>query len=243
MNIAAIRIIAFVFAGLATLAVTSGADAADPAGSWRKLPPVEDAPAPRYQELLSGWYLRGDLGYRINSVSGVDALAPATGTKADKTLAGTFGFGYKYQWFRTDFTFDTGSPGQLQATTATGTQPQYMDKVRWRSGLINGYFDMGTWWGFTPYVGAGVGMTQLRSQTFVDGDQVGSRGKIMNVSWAAMAGVSYQVAPSWVIDVGYRYLALGNLSKPEGTGPTITAPVFQNLAAQEIRVGVRFLFD
>ena len=112
-----------------------------------------------------------------------------------------------------------------------------------KTGLVNAYFDMGTWSGFTPYVGVGAGMSLITSQTFVDDNQVGSRGKAHNMTWAAMAGVSYQVAPQWVVDVGYRYLSFGNLGRPEGSGAILIAPAFNNLTSQEVRLGVRFLFD
>jgi opacity protein-like surface antigen len=193
--------------------------------------------------LLSGWYLRGDLGYRLNNVGSVTGPNPVTSTAADRTISGTFGVGFKYQWFRADMTLDVAKPGQYQGFTGIGPQPEYMEKVRMKTGLVNAYFDMGTWSGFTPYVGVGAGMSLITSQTFVDDNQVGSRGKSHNMTWAAMAGVSYQVAPQWVVDVGYRYLSFGNLGRPEGSGAILIAPAFNNLTSQEVRLGVRFLFD
>jgi opacity protein-like surface antigen len=56
-----------------------------------------------------------------------------------------------------------------------------------------------------------------------------------------MAGLSFQIAPTWAVDVGYRYLDLGKaVSSRESTGNFTT---WNDLSAQEIRVGVRFLLD
>ena len=66
------RVRAFIVGLLGAFAFVASAHAADPAGTWRRSPPPEpdyDRPAPKYQELLSGWYLRADIGYRWNSGS------------------------------------------------------------------------------------------------------------------------------------------------------------------------------
>ena len=65
-----------------------------------------------------------------------------------------------------------------------------------------------------------------------------------NFSWAAMGGVSYQFSPNLLLDVGYRYLKLGERSS--GTvPPTYTTRVtyFRDMSAQEIRIGLRWMLD
>ena len=58
-----------------------------------------------------------------------------------------------------------------------------------------------------------------------------------------MAGVSYQVLPNIAIDLGYRYLSLGD-AKSGFEPPANTAfTTVKNLSAQEFRLGFRFLFD
>ena len=119
--------------------------------------------------------------------------------------------------------------------------------------LANFYADLGSWAGFTPYVGGGIGVSQLKSVNYSDTSQpLGvvtaqggppEPGKALNFSWALMTGVAYQVAPNWMIDVGYRYLSLGDVPGIDGAGTTNKAAVFRNLTAQEARVGIRFLFD
>jgi opacity protein-like surface antigen len=227
------------------------AHAADPAVSWpRSQPQPESEPeAPtQYKQLMSGWYLRGDLGYGWNS--GGPSASNITRERYSSSYDGTFGFGYKYQWFRADLTYDRAGQTKVGATTAVATsQPQYTAKINAQTVLVNGYVDFGTWSGFTPYAGGGVGAAMLKSVNYVDTTvspsilDVMGQGKHENFAWAAMAGVAYQVAPSWLIDVGYRYISLGNVPSSSGAGTQTAAVVFKSQHSNEARIGVRYLFE
>ena len=231
---------------IGTLAFIATARAADPAGTWPPAPRYEP-PAPAGKELMSGWYLRGDIGYRLNRVSSVDSPIPVTSQSYENALSGTLGFGYKYKWFRADLTLDRGVPSRFQGSTAAAVnQPQYTSKINSLSAMANLYVDLGTWTGLTPYVGAGAGVTKLESASSSDSSLPPPSpeipGKAQNFSWALMAGVAYQVTPSWMIDVGYRYLSLGDVPMINGVAAN-NAPVLKNVTTQEARIGVRFLFD
>ena len=150
-------------------------------------------------------------------------------------------------WFRADVTIDRGWRTSYSGTTAAAgaTQPQYTAKIDALSILVNGYIDFGSWSGFTPYVGAGVGMTRLKSTQYRDSAFVGAagpEGEAQNFSWAWMAGVAYQIQPNWVIDMSFRHLDMGDVPRTTGTNPTVGG-MFKNVTAQEARIGIRFLFD
>jgi opacity protein-like surface antigen len=225
------------------------AHAADPAGSWPRSqpqPPPEPESPTQYQQLKSGWYLRGDIGYRWNS--GDPSSSNVTSEKYTTSYDATFGFGYKYQWFRADLTYDFAGPTRVSATTTAATgQPQYAAKINSQTVLANAYIDFGTWAGFTPYVGAGVGLARLQSVNFVNtadspsADSTGP-GFHQNFAWAAMAGVAYQVTQSWLIDVGYRHLALGD-ARASNAATALNTVMFKNQSSNEARIGFRFLFD
>jgi opacity protein-like surface antigen len=229
-------------AALAAVAFIAPARAADMPGGWS--PP----PTPRYVELLSGWYMRADVGYRWNRVDGLDSGVGSTSHQTFDSVGATLGAGYKYQWLRVDMTLDYGTPADFRARTAAPVaQPQYTTVIDNVSGLLNGYIDFGTWWGFTPYVGAGVGATYVRSQHYNDTSLPGpgeSRtfGKT-NFSWAWMAGVSFQMKPQWLIDVGYRHLDLGGVTSTEGTGLPTDFMTITKHSTNEVRVGLRYMFD
>jgi len=58
-----------------------------------------------------------------------------------------------------------------------------------------------------------------------------------------MAGVAYQVSPSWMVDFGFRHLDLGDVVSSNGAGSRTNAIVFRNQTVNEVRVGLRYLFD
>ena len=106
---------------------------------------------------------------------------------------------------------------------------------------MNGYVDLGNWYGATPYIGAGVGGAGLYSHgSFTlpgatEATPVGHKDQY-NLAWAAMAGVAYHLSPHLMLDVGYRYLDLGRYSG-RVTGEKT------DLDAHEVRVGVRYQID
>lgn len=122
--------------------------------------------------------------------------------------------------------------------------------------LANAYVDLGSWNGVTPYLGSGVGLgvelMQARfaySQSVVGPpvDVVSSWSGGINsttaygVAWALMAGLSYQLTPSVVIDLGYRYLNDGRTRTflDPVTGTTLR----QSNVSQQVRIGVRYLIQ
>ena len=76
-------------------------------------------------------------------------------------------------------------------------------------GLMNVYADLGTYWGFTPFVGAGAGFADNRTSRFADHGLAYSLngpvaawggsfpgGSRTSFAWALMAGVDFAVAPN-----------------------------------------------
>ncbi len=84
-------------------------------------------------------------------------------------------------------------------------------------GLLNAYIDLGTWRGITPYVGGGIGIASV-SRARARGRQRSAerRGPTAadhtetNFAWALYAGVSYDVTSQFTMDLGYRYLDMGD---------------------------------
>src|SRR5690349_17869195 len=130
------RVRALIVGSMGAFAFAAAAHAADPPGPWRA-PPLEpgyEKPTPPL--LMSGWYLRADFGYRWNNGGPSDSTV--TGERYTNTSVGTVGFGYKYQWFRADVTYDRSGPTRVSAFTAAATeQPQLTAKIRSETVLAN----------------------------------------------------------------------------------------------------------
>ncbi len=220
------------------LAMTAAAHAADPPGTW-----LPEFKKPFYTDLISGWYARGDVGYRWNSIGSVDTPLPVTSWTFDNAWSLGGGAGYKYKWFRSDVTIDYSERSDFRGNIAA-VNNFYNDRIDAWTLLWNVYLDMGTWGGFTPYIGAGAGASYLRTAQFTQPIWENVQdGRNWNFSWAAIGGVSYQFSPNLLLDLSYRYLSLGETV----TGmlpPTYTSRVtYRDMSAQEIRIGLRWMLD
>jgi opacity protein-like surface antigen len=237
--------------GTLTAALSATANAADlprpvPAPSLPLPPPIVQRSPALVDEFASGWYLRGDVGYRINNLGSVaNAIPPSpTSNRIDKSAVIGVGVGYKWQWFRADLTLDYGTKAKYWGDTVFMTN-DFTARIDSSTALLNVYGDLGTWFGLTPYLGLGVGGSYVGVGDF-------SRNSLpavstvpvnikWNLAWAWMAGVSYRLSQNYHIDLGYRHVSLGDgMSGMDAYGNQLS---FKSLSADEIRLGVRYLID
>ena len=83
--------------------------------------------------------------------------------------------------------------------------------------MANGYYDFVNCSKWTPYVGAGLGMSWLKARLVENNTKVMNK-HVTNLAWQVMAGVVYQINNRWAIDAGYRYADLGRVRKNYGDG-------------------------
>jgi len=235
---------------LRTLAVSGSALALSSVLAPAADMPGYPLPQPQLQSRTSfidsngGWYLRGDLGMHWGLIGGADSASPPNPTDSSlgNGMTASLGAGIKSNWLRTDVTIDYASPVKYQGTVLAAGDTTA--KIQATTALLNGYIDLGTWYRITPYIGGGVGAAYARIADYVgtaappvSGEAAKNR---WNFAWAGMAGIAAPIARNMLIDVGYRYLNIGNLS----TGSdTFAATTFKNVAAHELRVGLRWSFD
>ena len=252
---------------LAVAASTMTAQAAD------LLPPPPMAePFEVAGGFAGGWYLRGDIGFSNQSVDRIESpdLAPGSPTinkGFDSAPFGGVGVGYKFnEWLRADLTgeyrgrsnfhgLDTYADPFSTSGSGFGANQYSGSKSEW-VGLANLYFDLGTWYGFTPFIGAGVGFAHNTIHDFVDVNPVVSPGNVQygardrsetNFAWALHAGVSYAVSPNFSIEFAYRYLNLGDartdtLAYYANPVETIRPIRFRDLDSHDFKVGFRWTF-
>jgi opacity protein-like surface antigen len=224
-------------AGLLVIAPAGAVRAADVPIS---LPPLVQKAPVFVEEYQSGWYLRGDLGYRWNdfdSVTSSIGVNPSGDTLKDRFTVGG-GAGYKNGWFRMDATIDF-MPGAGYASAS----PDYRMKVETTTMLANLYLDLGTWSGLTPYVGGGIGASWNRTGEYFSNalllpNLTGLKQAKWEFAWAAMAGVSYNLSQNVLLDISYRFLNMGDAITPIASNNNQLT--IKELSAQEIRVGIRY---
>ena len=230
----------------AAVALSSAASAAD----LLPPPPAFEPPPPIAAPEMGGWYIRGDVGMGVQGATNFNSNAGVFTGYTDEfyngnvSESGLFDVGVGYQvnnWFRTDVTGELRGGAHfsgLEVSNATSaasvvTPPgysQFADNYRGdiSSTLLmwNAYVDMGTWYGLTPWAGAGVGVAFNK---FSGGSDAGfntpynggngaagvpnggvfSNGVTTNLAWALMAGVDFNVTHQLKLELGYRYLNYG----------------------------------
>lgn len=206
-------------------------------------------PAPAWQPPkffnLSGWYVRGDAGYAWGRLDGADesaaGYASPSANKLDGAFTGGIGFGIKTRWLRTDVTIDYLAP--LKYTGTVVSADDVTAKISGTSFLFNGYLDLGTWYRITPYIGAGAGASYMRvidyASTVAPPLTDGSSNQ-WKFTYAAMAGLTAPVSHNITLDVGYRYINFGDVSS---ASDNLGGMTFKNVAAHEVRVGIRWSVD
>lgn len=235
--------------------------------------------------VAQGWYLRGDLGYSGWMKGGkpdytvyepggtVFSNESFDNARFSKPFSYGVGMGYQFNnYLRTDLTTDffNGSlsgksniDAPCSADEASGTSCGFNHRADYSATnvMANGYIDLGTYAGITPYLGAGAGVTYLKwgsmnSTAFCeDGSSACSgttytSGKLSgDDSWrftyALMAGASVDLTNRVKLDLGYRYsdTAGGKMfqygATERGWGASGAKGHDDGFQKHEIRAGVR----
>ena len=157
------------FGAIASVAICSasgGAVAADLSPIY-DMPEYQSVPEVQPVEIGTGWYLRGDVGYQFESdldtsfgvdVNGVSVLSGSSdGLQLPATAAFSAGIGYKFNEFlRADATVGYWGSDVDGASLRAGSLSLDTEAKAYEV-MANAYVDLGTYAGFTPYLGAGAG--------------------------------------------------------------------------------------
>ncbi|WP_034855169.1 outer membrane protein [Sinorhizobium sojae] len=218
------------------------------------------------------WREEGDPYYRNFDGAGYE-IVPFDSARFDRPVAVAIGLGYQFtDIFRGDVTaeyfegrFDGSS---LTATPCAGegagTSCSFSHSANFSAlGLMaNGYVDLATLAGFTPYLGVGLGAVHIDWKTVHEssaciaagGACAGSAGAASfkgrdswRFTYALMAGVSYDFTDRLKLDLGYRFsrIAGGDMfdfGAEALAGATGAKGHDDGLTRHEIRVGLRFAF-
>jgi opacity protein-like surface antigen len=240
------------------------------------LPPLPPEPLPPPVEIGGGWYLRGDVGVGATSIGGLTTTLSKGNLATDvpnyrydqKAIDDQFfaggGVGYQFgSYFHGDITAEYRGGGKITFQDSYGENCNvggcrginaYQGNLSSVVVMANGYVDLGTWYGVTPFIGGGVGTAFHQLSGFNDrgyGEaQYGygiAKDKTTNTfAWAAMAGLGYSVTPNLKLELGYRYLNLGHVaSNPVNcfnTSDCVGAFYkVKDVTSHDVRIGMRWL--
>ena len=215
----------------------------------------------------------------IASIVPGGVLSPyGTASFRDTTLSpsGTIDAGVGYvlnPWLRMDGTLEYRFGARLRSSLAIvdpaplGGGGSFSAADGLRAGvssivaLLNGYVDLGNYWGVTPFLGAGVGVADnalsgVSDQGFaisgagpaIPVGGVFSNASRTNFAWALTAGLDFDIGPNLKIEASYRYLdlgslALGGLHCAAGCGGAVAASSRGALVSNDIRIGLIWLVE
>lgn len=200
----------------------------------------------------SGWYIRGGVGLNAMSAGGLSQpdLAANGGSFIDQSVTNTasidLGVGYRFNSkLRVDATWELRTGANLKAVdnvrilngrgqTAADIYSSYDANIHSQVALVNAYYDIGTWHGFTPFVGASLGVARntisglsgvnnstiniydnvapynLTSQINETSSSYSHTKTRYNLAWGLSAGLGYAVNENLTLEASGRYLNLGS---------------------------------
>lgn len=223
---------------------------------------AQELPVTQPVEIGSGWYLRGDLGYSVDTSGAAtsyrvfNAGPPVSygtglfdGSSLSSDWSGSVGAGYSFtDYLRSDLTLDysTGTfgfgtgAGANCAGQCANVNGQDFEQY---TVMANAYIDLGTYAGFTPYVGAGAGVSRV-SWDPISSTQSGEDD--WRFTYALMAGLAYDISKNLKLDLGYKYSKVnsgtqfnfnaGNVA----LGATGGQAEDDGIEKHEVRVGLRY---
>lgn len=192
---------------------------------------------------------------------GKDTGSPQTnsvriGDETDNTFGGALALGY-------DFEKKFGLPIRAELEYAAFTEAE-AERTMYRTDgreklkqthniqtlFVNAYWDISTGTRFTPYLGAGVGLSFIKSKLKANGyelsyswsDSTGSK-RETNFAWNLAAGLGWDITQSWSVEAGYRFVGLGSAktktyNDADGSFYGKTGDVYQH----QFALGVRYTF-
>lgn len=181
-------------------------------------------------------YVSGKLSYDFNKVKmkvgGENWERDVSHMKLNKVLVGSthIAYGVRAGYVRGEVELNNSRDIKRNWVEDEGIYMKHFRLYK-HSFMANAYFDYLTCTPWTPYVGAGLGLSYLKADF---GDIAKTS---YNLGWQVMGGLTYDINSHWTLDLGYRYADLGRVRKyHEG----VVAKV--NARDHEIMFGARYEF-
>ncbi|RKQ71588.1 opacity protein-like surface antigen [Litorimonas taeanensis] len=213
----------------------------------------------------SGWYLRGNAGYGTHT-DGSFSEGMVGDVESEGDFAYSLGLGYQFpsgwrlELDGTDLKTDLGSISSLPNSDA---------QLRTRNLMLNAIYDFNDFGDWTPYVGAGLGISHGRMLATA-GDYVDSTNTFQqssacpgatngtipsycdaidsdtNFGWQVLAGLGYAISDNLTWDTQYKYADAGEVrldGRRVGAVPASNfTTVYEDAASHTLLTGFRYRF-
>jgi opacity protein-like surface antigen len=158
------------------------------------------ATAASAQAIDPQWYVRGDVGGTFSS-----RIDGNNGPRSDGGWAVDVGVGRS---------LGTGFRAEGEALYLDGKGKSGSADIQTTGALLNGYYDFLPGSAWQPYVGAGVGVAQVRTS----GGTLAPHGNDTRFAYQFKVGVSHPFNDRLTGDLAYRYLGVNDIRIGTGAG-------------------------
>ena len=192
------------------------------------------------------------LGFDFSTMSSINARAELEYTyKGKSSFSPDITSGSEADTYKVIDNSDGSTRFEESDSYSYGSEPGYLtNEIRSHQLMLNGYYDFKNTSKFTPYLGAGIGLTHLKNKVKVtdDSEDLGTKSDT-NFTWSVGAGVGYALTPNLSMDIGYRYVDAGNIefstSSPYTDGDyteTGSIKTKADLSSHDYTIGLRYSF-
>jgi opacity protein-like surface antigen len=222
------------------------------------------------QGTSSPLYLRADVGYAWSKDAKIRDNGPwlicgngpcdAPGTLNDIGDSYVLGAGVGYRVspnIRTELALAYRGGFELDQPDAGAPPTTFRGRIRSLSAMLQGYYDFDIGSPVKPYLAAGVGIARNKVKTINATNPAAATLPALfsnyqfagdsdtSFAWFLGAGVGYAVGSGVTLELGYRYVDLGDLKIPAQTVSFNTGPVAYDgakgqLKTHEVTLGFRF---
>lgn len=207
---------------------------------------------------MTGFYVAGKAGASFMTADSISNTTNGAAFDAGKTseddTVGAFGVavGLNHKplmgcpirteieyMYRSPFTYKTD-----QAFVTPGVQNSGEGGLTSQTLLFNLFWDITTWNDLTPYVGGGLGAAFHHTESRITASGFGmtasgtKKQDNTDFAWQLGAGVGYNLTKNWKVDLGYRYMDMGEAE----WGDKDIAHLTGDIAAHEVLLGIRYEF-
>lgn len=189
-----------------------------------------------------GLYLSIGAGYSLPGTQD-DQYGASWEFNRGPAAKGALGYSFKASPginLRTEFELSYRRYGGGSHKSVSGTVKDLDGNISYLSGMINGLCDFKTGTGLTPFIGIGLGMSQVTwSDVKIEGYSSGLDDSDKVFSYQVMGGVGYALTDSLTLDLEYRYFHAQDVGIRDSAGTIGTLDTNTN---HSFLIGLRYLF-
>lgn len=218
-----------------------------------------------------GVYVGGHLGMSVERYSDRDFYERngdwnlSLSSDTDGVFSGGISVGYDFNPqfdipVRVELDYTARSRGEAKSGKTVPGDPgdpaasydlTWKDKIALQTLMFNAWWDIPLDLPVTPYIGGGIGFAFINYKTSydsvsdngLDDEYVSGSTSETNFAWSLGGGMAYDITENWTVDLGYRYIDAGNVSKTfrDAQGDIDTKSSL-DVTSHDIMLGIRYTF-